>query len=101
MIHLGRDGVLRSFNSRREVVDYKQLSPEEITDVNSRLDFDSKLQQHVTEVMQGVDGRKVTDLKELLQPGPEIMPRFDNGTQVETEELVEKKDRNNDCTSES
>ncbi|KAL2006336.1 hypothetical protein VTN00DRAFT_9990 [Thermoascus crustaceus] len=35
--HLGSDGVLRTIDSERKIVDYRQLSPEEVCSVNSEL----------------------------------------------------------------
>ncbi|KAE8150459.1 hypothetical protein BDV25DRAFT_154280 [Aspergillus avenaceus] len=73
--HLATDGVYRSFSSRGEVVDYKQLSPAEIA---SMLEFfekhiDSEAFQKVKK-FDGVDGRTVTDLEQLLHLGPDIRP---------------------------
>ncbi|KAB8233567.1 uncharacterized protein BDW43DRAFT_275506 [Aspergillus alliaceus] len=74
--HLATDGVYRSFSSSGEVVDYKQLSPAEITII---LEFhekymDSEIFQKTKKKFDGVDGRNVTDLERLLYPGPEIRP---------------------------
>ncbi|KAF7594830.1 hypothetical protein BBP40_008160 [Aspergillus hancockii] len=74
--HLASDGVYRSFSSSGEVVDYKQMSPAEITKM---LEFfgkliDSETFEKTKKKFHGVDGRNVTDLKQLLHPGPEICP---------------------------
>jgi hypothetical protein len=74
--HLATDGVYRSFSSSGEVVDYKQLSPAEITKV---LEFhekymDSEIFQKTKKKFDGVDGRNVTDLEQLLHPGLELRP---------------------------
>ncbi|KAG2016647.1 hypothetical protein GB937_006125 [Aspergillus fischeri] len=74
--HLATDGVYRSFSSSGEVVDYKQLSPAEIT---MMLEFhekymDSEIFQKTKKKFDGVDGRNVTDLEQLLHPGPELRP---------------------------
>jgi hypothetical protein len=57
-------------------VDYKQLSPAEIT---MMLEFfgkhiDSESFEKAKKKFHGVDGRNVTDLEQLLHPGPEICP---------------------------
>ncbi|KEY83916.1 hypothetical protein BA78_2220 [Aspergillus fumigatus] len=74
--HLATDGVYRSFSSSGQVVDYKQLSPADITKV---LEFhekymDSEIFQKTKKKFDGVDGRNVTDLEQLLHPGPESRP---------------------------
>jgi hypothetical protein len=68
--------VIRSFSSSGEVIDYKQLSPAEIAKV---LEFfgkymDSEAFKKTKPKFDGVDGRNVTDLEQLLHPGPEIRP---------------------------
>ncbi|KAL5358292.1 hypothetical protein BJX96DRAFT_146293 [Aspergillus floccosus] len=74
--HLATDGVYRSFSSSGEVIDYKQLSPAEIT---MMLEFfekhmNSERFQETKKKFDGVDGRNVTDLEQLLHPGPELRP---------------------------
>ncbi|KAH3159875.1 hypothetical protein KXW80_005757 [Aspergillus fumigatus] len=74
--HLATDGVYRSFSSSGQVVDYKQLSPADITKV---LEFhekymDSEIFQKTKKKFDGVDGRNVTDLEKLPHPGPESRP---------------------------
>ncbi|KAG2001383.1 hypothetical protein GB937_010223 [Aspergillus fischeri] len=68
--HLASDGVYRQFSSSGE------LSPAEIT---MMLEFfekhmDSEAFQKSKKKFDGVDGRNVTDLEQLLHPGPEICP---------------------------
>lgn len=57
-------------------MDYKQLSPAEIT---TMLEFfekhiDSESSEKAKKKFDGVDGRTVTDLEQLLHPGPELRP---------------------------
>ena len=75
-LHLGGDGVFRSFNSHREVIDYKQLSPEQIELVvkSTKELIDAESFKKLDEKMQGVDGRDVIDVEQLLHPGPEGRP---------------------------
>ncbi|KAE8138981.1 hypothetical protein BDV38DRAFT_281542 [Aspergillus pseudotamarii] len=75
-LHLASDGVYRSFSSSGEVVDYKQLNPAEIAIVLKDFDghIDSEAFEKVKQKLQGVDGRNVTDLDQLLHPGPELRP---------------------------
>jgi hypothetical protein len=78
--HLGCDGVYRSFSSTGEVVDYKQLSPVEITamveDFGKYIDAESF--KKTKKKFHGVDGRNVTDMEQLLHPGPDVRPaKFD------------------------
>ncbi|KMK62601.1 hypothetical protein Y699_04984 [Aspergillus fumigatus Z5] len=74
--HLATDGVYRSFSSSGEVIDYKQSSPEEIAKM---LEFfgkymDPEAFKEARKKFEGVDGRNVTDLEQLLHPGPGIGP---------------------------
>ena len=70
------DGVLRSYNSKEEVVDYRQLTPEEIeTLVKSTESFLSDQDfRMVAKVMEGVDGRDVMDMDQILNPPPHLRP---------------------------
>lgn len=74
--HLACDGVYRSFSSTGEVVDYKQLSPTEIMamveDFGKYVDAESF--EKAKNKFHGVDGRNVTDLEQLLHPGPDLRP---------------------------
>lgn len=74
--HVASDGVLRSFSSQLEVVDYKQLSPEQIELVWKSMEglYPADALREFVERMRGVDGRDVTDDKQLLHPGPELRP---------------------------
>ncbi|KAI5254655.1 hypothetical protein E4T42_02236 [Aureobasidium subglaciale] len=75
--HLGIDGVLRSFNSKREVVDYNQLSPGEVDDVVRGFKglIDDEKFAELEQKFKGVDGRKVTNEEDLLHPGPGVRPQ--------------------------
>lgn len=71
------DGVYRSYDSKGEVVDYRKLSPEEIS---AMLTFQSKhysteQNQTLLEKFRGVDGRIVTDEQQLLHPDDAFRPR--------------------------
>ncbi|KAG9520416.1 hypothetical protein KCV07_g4297, partial [Aureobasidium melanogenum] len=58
--HLGRGGVLRSLNANRTaVLDFRRLSPEEITE------FAKPLSQATMNALVGVNGRDVTDEAQL------------------------------------
>ncbi|PYH42801.1 uncharacterized protein BP01DRAFT_393835 [Aspergillus saccharolyticus JOP 1030-1] len=74
--HLATDGVYRSFSSSGEVVDYKQLSPAEISKMLEFFEkhMNSEKFQEAKKKFDGVDGRDVTDLEQLLHPGPEVCP---------------------------
>ncbi|KAE8391167.1 hypothetical protein BDV23DRAFT_171767 [Aspergillus alliaceus] len=74
--HLATDGVIRSFSSSGEVIDYKKSSPAEIIKM---LEFfgkymDPEAFEEVRKKFKGVDGRNVTDLEQLLHPEPGICP---------------------------
>ena len=68
--HLATDGVYRSFDSKGEVVDYRKLSPEEISMMLSYHSerYSAEPNQMALEKFHGVDGRTVTDLEQLLHP---------------------------------
>lgn len=67
---------MRSYNSKDEVIDYRQLSPAEIdimlacykplVDAESFAKLEGKL--------AGKDGRNVTDMDQILHPGPDMRP---------------------------
>lgn len=75
LVHLGDDGVVRSFSSRGQVVDYRQLSPEEIDTALLSLSTKVPAQEHdkVSSILRGKDGRKVTDMEQILRPGPDVV----------------------------
>lgn len=74
---VGLDGVYRTFDSRKEVVDYKQLSPEGIEAVAKIFKGanDPELYPKTVEMLRGVDGRDVTDVRRLLNPREENIPK--------------------------
>ncbi|KAH0282038.1 hypothetical protein M436DRAFT_85294 [Aureobasidium namibiae CBS 147.97] len=74
VVHLGRDGVLRSLNADHTVVlDYRRLSPEEIRD------FASPADQATQNALIGVDGRNVNDVKQLWAvPDVIMLPKSSN-----------------------
>ncbi|KAL2009495.1 hypothetical protein VTN00DRAFT_5302 [Thermoascus crustaceus] len=79
IIHLGDDGVLRTIdeNNNKEVLAYKQLSPDEITQMlRAFFPFpgSERDRQRLTDLFRGVDGRMVTDEKDLWHPGADILP---------------------------
>jgi hypothetical protein len=71
---LGRDGVMRSFGPGGNVLDYRQLSPEEVKERAKRdVNFLEKIGQPVSVgtrdlAANGADGRLVTRRDEVLQP---------------------------------
>jgi hypothetical protein len=75
------DGVYRSYDSKGEVVDYRKLSPEEISDMLSFQSphYSAEQNQTLLEKFRGVDGRIVTDEQQLLYPAAEFRPRRPGG----------------------
>ena len=51
------------------MVDYKHLSPAEIQEMIA-----PQRNDHLDKVFKDVDGREVTDKKQLLEPGEELVP---------------------------
>ncbi|MCJ1479710.1 hypothetical protein MMC13_008396, partial [Lambiella insularis] len=76
LFQLATDGVLRSFDGDRKVVDFRQLNPEQIASYLKTTPDQSAINWSE---WKGVDGRTVTgerelwDLPESLKP-----PRFDS-----------------------
>jgi hypothetical protein len=78
VVHLGRDGVLRSLNAdRTQVLDYRRLSPEELTQ------FAAPFDQATRDALVGVDGRNVTDVVGLWAVPAEV--ELQGQGEVETE----------------
>lgn len=73
-LHLADDGVLRKYDRNWKVVSYKQLSPDEITNMLHIGNYDDQQKKHLAEVFDGVDGRSVTDENVLLHPSEDLMP---------------------------
>ncbi|QKX61683.1 uncharacterized protein TRUGW13939_08838 [Talaromyces rugulosus] len=76
------DGVWRNFDGAKNVVSYQALSREEITEVLNV--FPKSMRQNLAKKLEGVDGRDVMDIEQLLHPGKDLMPKFDeeNGGQI-------------------
>ncbi|PYI01594.1 hypothetical protein BO78DRAFT_378800 [Aspergillus sclerotiicarbonarius CBS 121057] len=72
VLYLGRDGVLRSVDASGRVVAYQQLSPDQIREYNSN--FPAADQDRLSQDFQGVDGRDVTNLDQLLNPDRNMLP---------------------------
>ena len=74
--HLGDDGVLRSYSSQGVVRDYKCLSPDEIAAViaTTSASIPQEEAEKIAKIMEGVDGRAVSDINQILNPPPEIRP---------------------------
>lgn len=75
------DGVYRSYDSKGEVVDYRKLSPVEISDMLSFQSphYSAEQNQTLLEKFRGVDGRIVNDEQQLLHPAAEFRPRRSGG----------------------
>lgn len=71
-IHLATDGVLRSFDGDRNVLDYKPLSPDEIALVLD--EWPPTLHSQLRRMFYGVDGRNVKDVEQFIHPNPDLMP---------------------------
>ena len=77
VVHLGDDGVLRSFHPNQTVLEYVKLSANQIQHV---LDVQGR-NDHLNEIFDGVNGHSVTDLEQLTNPGEHLLPlHFVNST---------------------
>ncbi|RAH54501.1 hypothetical protein BO85DRAFT_522861 [Aspergillus piperis CBS 112811] len=104
VLFLGNDGVLRSVDAANRVVSYQQLSPQQISQYIQNLP-----QRDVARLQsgfQGVDGREVTDLDQLLYPDSDQLPSrapssvsqsLPTGTGMQSQEMC----RTVDCTSQN
>ncbi|GKZ27199.1 hypothetical protein AbraIFM66951_005118 [Aspergillus brasiliensis] len=72
VLFLGNDGVLRSVDASNRVVSYQQLSPQQISQYIQNLP--QRDAARLQRVFQGVDGRDVTDLDQLLTPDDDQLP---------------------------
>ncbi|KAB2573617.1 Lactobacillus up-regulated protein [Lasiodiplodia theobromae] len=71
-VHLGNDGVLRSFDASGNVIDYRQLSPDQIRDSINMYDaIGTEERNHLENVYRGVDGRQVPREK-VLNPDENV-----------------------------
>ncbi|OTA67308.1 hypothetical protein K449DRAFT_430513 [Hypoxylon sp. EC38] len=72
-VHIGDDGVLRSYGRDEKVVDYARLSPEQLKRaIDSWPNKDEHA--HLNEVWDGIDGRDVPHT-EALDPPVHLKPR--------------------------
>ncbi|KAL3444774.1 hypothetical protein BJX65DRAFT_282867 [Aspergillus insuetus] len=72
--HLGMDGVCRNYDGNRKVVSYRALSPGEIAELLAT--FPDRMREKVEARLEGVDGRSVTDVEQLMNPPRELQPKF-------------------------
>jgi hypothetical protein len=68
--------VYRAYSSSGDVTDYKQLSPPEIAIMMASFKplVDPESFAKLEAKMDGKDGRDITDLDQLLHPGPDVRP---------------------------
>ena len=88
IVHLGDDGVLRSFAPDLSVVDYVRLNPQQIQEAIGHragsphlAEFHEHVNgknvtklEHLFEVYENVNGEDVTELEHLLHPGEHLLP---------------------------
>jgi hypothetical protein len=79
--HLGMDGVWRNVDKDGNVISYRALSPEEIAKALSI--FPGWMREKLEKRLEGVDGRDVTDIEQLMRPGGDLLPRFEEDGDVD------------------
>jgi len=79
------DGVWRNFGKDGKVFSYRTLSPEEIKEVVGL--FGESIQSRLKNRLEGVDGRDVKDMEQLLHPGAEIMPPLSDSEDLECRQV--------------
>jgi hypothetical protein len=79
------DGIWRNYDGNRKVISYRALSPDEIAEVLDTMP--EWLRTQLGSRLEGVDGRTITDVNQLVNPGPELRPKFeDDGEEVSGDE---------------
>lgn len=82
VFNLGSDGVLRSFDSQGNVIDYRQLDPEQVKafatkEIERWKESDHGVPPQLSSLVDTeIDGRLVTDLKALVNPDDSERPVF-------------------------
>ncbi|KAF7114603.1 hypothetical protein CNMCM5793_009248 [Aspergillus hiratsukae] len=79
--HLGMDGVWRNVDKVGNVISYRALSPEEIAEALNI--FPGWMREKLEKKLEGVDGRDVTDMEQLMRPGKDLLPKFGEDEDVE------------------
>ena len=65
---LSHDGVVRSYNGERQVIDYRNLDKQQIRSYLDSQDIDHGLEDLI---QRAVDGRDVTNPRDLIEPTPD------------------------------
>jgi hypothetical protein len=66
------DGVWRTLDKDRNVLGYYVLNPQEVAEVLNT--FPPENRERVEKELEGVDGRNVKDLEQLMHPREELLP---------------------------
>ncbi|KAF4154711.1 hypothetical protein CNMCM6936_006916 [Aspergillus lentulus] len=78
-VHLANDGVARAYDENESVIDYVPLTNDQLKQLLANLPEPWKKEaDHLHAIFDDVDGRQVTDEKQLLDPPAELrnpMPR--------------------------
>ncbi|RHZ50385.1 uncharacterized protein CDV56_105676 [Aspergillus thermomutatus] len=78
-VHIADDGVARAYDENESVIDYVPLTNDQLKQLLANLPEPWKKEaDHLHAVFDDVDGRQVTDEKQLLDPPAELrnpMPR--------------------------
>jgi hypothetical protein len=70
------DGVWRNYNGNQRVVSYRALSLVEIAEVLDTMP--GWMREQLGSRLEDVDGRRVMNIEDLVNPAPELRPRFEN-----------------------
>jgi hypothetical protein len=72
-VHIADDGVARAYDENESVIDYVPLTNDQLKQLLKNLpEAWRKEADHLHAVFDGVDGRQVTDEKQLLDPPAEL-----------------------------
>ncbi|KAF7594829.1 hypothetical protein BBP40_008159 [Aspergillus hancockii] len=95
-VHIADDGVARAYDENESVIDYVPLTNDQLKQLLKDLpEAWKKKADHLHTVFDGVDGRRVTDEKQLLDPPAELrnpMPRQAPQSKRDVDHLLETRD---------
>lgn len=76
---LGADGVLSTLAANGTVLDYFKLSPAQISQFIVQYGQNAAQKEVLANRYKSIDGNRVTDVNDLLEPGPVVTPNIPPG----------------------
>ncbi|OJD15360.1 hypothetical protein AJ78_04365 [Emergomyces pasteurianus Ep9510] len=75
VLHLGDDGILRSFNGDGLVIDYARFDQAQLQAVISWYSGDKEKQKHLQQLWMNIDSSLITE-EQILHPPQHLLPAF-------------------------